>query len=187
MTFSRIFKIHSKDFNISERIVFPTIIIAVIIAADRLSKSIVLDRIVGGGRITIVRGFFALNYTENTGMAFSLFSGFPWILTVLRILGMTVLIYILIFRDIQNLLGIISLAAVIGGGIGNIIDVFAYGYVVDMFEFLFVKFAVFNIADSFVTCGVVCLGIYILFMHKFPDDKKKTVEAIDDKETTDGK
>ena len=57
----------------------------------------------------------------------------------------------------------LSLMFIIGGAIGNMIDRVFLGYVRDMIEFTFVKFAVFNVADSFVTIGAVLLGIYLLF------------------------
>ena len=58
----------------------------------------------------------------------------------------------------------VSLAAVMGGGIGNMIDRIFAGYVVDFLDVQFMDFAVFNVADIFVTCGSVALGVYIVFV-----------------------
>ncbi|MEG0785459.1 MAG: signal peptidase II, partial [Christensenella sp.] len=63
-----------------------------------------------------------------------------------------------------------------GGAIGNLIDRVAQGYVTDMLQFSFVNFAVFNVADCFVTIGAVLLGVYVLWFW----DKHKKAEKKDD-------
>ena len=60
----------------------------------------------------------------------------------------------------------VSLAVIIGGAIGNLIDRVFLGYVVDMFEFAFIDFPVFNVADIAVVCGAILLGIQIIFLEK---------------------
>ena len=75
------------------------------------------------------------------------------------IVGILVYIYI---KKPKNLLLRTSLSMIIGGGIGNMIDRLFLGYVVDFIEFAFVDFAVFNIADSFVTIGTGLLMLYII-------------------------
>jgi hypothetical protein len=52
---------------------------------------------------------------------------------------------------------------VLGGALGNFLDRIDMGYVVDMFEFIFVKFAVFNVADIFITCGAIMFCIFVIF------------------------
>ena len=61
---------------------------------------------------------------------------------------------------------VICLAAVIGGGVGNLIDRVRLGYVVDMLDAVFIDFPVFNVADCFVVCGTIVLCIYYLFYYE---------------------
>jgi hypothetical protein len=70
--------------------------------------------------------------------------------------------------------GKLGLAAVLGGAMGNFIDRLAIGYVVDMFEFEFVNFAVFNVADIFITLGCIVFGLYYIFHSKTPRDDGNT-------------
>ena len=65
-----------------------------------------------------------------------------------------------------------ALVGILAGGLGNLIDRIRLGYVVDMFEVEFMNFAVFNVADIFITCGAVVLFVYVLFF-----DRKEKKDA----------
>ena len=58
------------------------------------------------------------------------------------------------------------IAAVYGGGLGNMIDRVRFGYVVDMIETQFMEFPVFNVADSFITCGCIALIAHLILFNK---------------------
>lgn len=114
------------------------------------------------GSISLIPGVLALKYAENTGMAFSLFSGRAWALGVVSIL--CVLVGWSVLRRYH--LGPLSRVAamlMLGGAVGNMIDRFLRGYVVDMFEVLFVDFAIFNVADAALTVGAVLIAASLLF------------------------
>ncbi|MBQ2929454.1 MAG: signal peptidase II [Clostridia bacterium] len=114
------------------------------------------------GSVTLFPGVLALTYMENTGMAFSLFSGRAWVLGVVS--AVCILIGWIVLRRYQ--LGTISRVAamlMLGGAVGNMIDRFFRGYVVDMFEALFVEFAIFNVADAALTVGAVLMAFTLLF------------------------
>ena len=113
-------------------------------------------------QVTIIPGVLALNYTENTGMAFSLFSGRAWLLGVVS--AVCIIGGWLTLRKYQ--LGAWSKAGamlMLGGAVGNMIDRFLRGYVVDMFEALFVRFAIFNVADVALTVGTALLAVSLIF------------------------
>ncbi len=129
---------------------------------------VILDQLVKGaclslsGSVTLIPGVLALTYAENTGMAFSLFSGRSWLLGCVS--AVCILLGWLILRRYR--LGALSRAAamlMLGGAVGNMIDRFLRGYVVDMFEALFVDFAIFNVADAALTVGAVLMAISLLF------------------------
>ena len=66
------------------------------------------------------------------------------------------------------------IAAIYGGGLGNMIDRVRMGYVVDMIETTFIEFPVFNVADCFITCGCILLMAHLILFHKdFWKDEKK--------------
>ena len=135
-----------------------TWIAAAVAALDQLVKWLCLGLTES---ITLIPGVLALHYAENTGMAFSLFSGQAWALGVVS--AICILAGWLILRRYQ--LGPVSRVAamlMLGGALGNMIDRFFRGYVVDMFEALFVDFAIFNLADAALTVGAALMAVSLL-------------------------
>ena len=70
-------------------------------------------------------------------------------------------------------LGIAAALLILGGGVGNIIDRIAHGYVVDMFDLLLFDYPVFNLADCFVVVGVILGAVYYLWFYEKYDARKK--------------
>ena len=127
------------------------------------------------GGIAVFQDFlgidFSINYLSNTGAAWGIFSQFPIILMSFRIacvLGMG--IYLLFFN--KNVLLIWPFSLIIVGAVGNIIDYFIYGYVIDMlkFEFWGYHYPIFNFADTYICIGMLWLVIDSIFI------KRKTIK-----------
>lgn len=151
---------------------FLTLIIIGIVVLDQISKLIVVGNMALGESVTLIDGIFGLRYVHNTGAAFSIFSEHTELLSIFTIILIAaVSVYLFTRKNLKLDLFTVALAFIIGGGIGNIIDrmfrsgIFLKGYVVDMFEFLFVDFAVFNVADSFITVGAILVAIAVLMGH----------------------
>ena len=129
-----------------------------VLAADRITKALAAGIPAEG--VTLVPGVIGLRYTRNTGAAFSLLSGHPWLLGVISLL---VIIGAALFLRKKKLSVLLKtgLMMMLGGAARNMIDRFATGYVPDMIEFLFMRFAVFNVADTFlcVGCALVAIGL----------------------------
>ena len=102
--------------------------------------------------------------------AWSSFSGARWLLIALTAAGMCAIAWLLV-KIVRHPLGQWSLAIILGGGIGNLIDRVRLGYVVDMLDTMFMDFPVFNVADVFVVCGTVCALIYYLAFYSKSDEK----------------
>ncbi len=152
------------------------ILIAAILVIDRLVKYWAMTVLAPAGEIAGINGIFHFYYVENTGAAFSILREHTWILIVITVLVVAAGIYVLFFKKL-SLPYQICVAAIVGGGIGNLIDRLVYGYVVDMFMVDFVEFAIFNVADIFITLGGIALIVVILFFDKeHPLFAKKTVE-----------
>ncbi|MBO4407352.1 MAG: signal peptidase II [Clostridia bacterium] len=162
------------------RFLLPILTFVAVLVLDRLSKEASLETLRGAGRTVLIPGILGLQYTENTGMAFGLFSSLPWLLFGLRIVGLLFLAFYLFSGHMQKPLGYLGLAMAVAGGISNVLDAILYGYVVDMIEFLFVKFAIFNVADSFITVGAVLIGIYFVFLHRFQKKETESDEKHDE-------
>ena len=172
----QLFKIKNPQYSPVVRFVFPAFIVAVILFLDHVTKVATLENLAGSPTLVLIPGILGLQYVENTGMAFGMFANATELLIAFRIIGMVVIALFIVFFDIQHLLGFISFAMVLGGGIGNIIDGFRYGFVVDMIKTLFVDFPVFNFADCFITVGEFVLIGYLLW-DIFRDFKKGRSET----------
>ena len=148
------------------------IIAFLIVLADQGVKYWVTASYGMGGHLDLIPGIFRITYVSNSGGAFSVLSDHTLILSIVSAVACLVLIILLITMKKASPLGRLSLAFILGGAIGNMIDRFLMGYVVDMFQPLFINFAVFNVADIFITVGAVMLVVYIIFFWR--SDKKKT-------------
>ncbi len=114
-----------------------------------------------------------LTYLENDGAMFGSMSGQRWFLigfTSLVIAAGLVIMFITMKRS-KLLTAIILLF--LSGGIGNLIDRIRQGYVVDMFEVKLFNFAIFNVADIYVTVAVALLMIYVIFVEPKESRRKK--------------
>jgi signal peptidase II len=134
---------------------------ALIVVVDQLFKHWVTLTLYGGDPIVLIPGILRLVYAENPGAAFGLFSNMRWPLAGAMFAAIVALIFILKRYD-RGFWGSLGLAAALGGGVGNLIDRVWSGYVVDMFEFTFVNFAIFNVADIFITLGAITFFIHFI-------------------------
>ena len=120
-----------------------------------------------------------LLYCENTGAAFSSFSGQRWLLIgVTAIMLILSSIYLIKMKD-RHPMAVTSFTMFISGGIGNLIDRIANGYVVDYLEVRMFNFAIFNFADILVVCGVIMYIVYLLFIEGRKSDKTENGSAED--------
>lgn len=139
-------------------------VIAGVILLDQISKILIVANLYGG-QVTLIPGILRFTYVENTGMAFGLLSDHRGVFLTLSTVGI-LLIGFYLFRYAKTTLCRLSLALIVGGGIGNMIDRIARGYVVDFIDFCAfpkVWYWVFNIADAAVTVGGVIFAVGLVF------------------------
>ena len=147
-----------------------------IVAADQFTKYLTVANIALYEDVPFIPGLFQLTYIRNTGAAFSSFEGQQWLFALIFLL-----FTVLIFREyFKNSMGFTlfegwCIAAIYGGGLGNMIDRVRMGYVVDMIQTTFMDFPVFNVADCFITCGCILLMVHLILFNKdfWKDDKRK--------------
>ena len=146
-----------------------------IVALDQWTKFLVLENIPLYGHVDAIPGLFHLTYVQNTGAAFSSFSGMQWLFALIFLVLTAAIFYEYFWkRQPFTTLERWLIAAIYGGGVGNMIDRVRFGYVVDMIEVDFMNFAVFNVADCFITCGCILLILHLAFFNKeFWKEEKK--------------
>lgn len=153
-------------FHVSRGLIVAIIIILTV--ADQITK-LWAQRVffLGEGR-TVIPGFFDLRYIQNTGAAWGIFSGFNHWLVVFSFIMLALLI-----RFRHHLIGHhplerLSLALMLSGIIGNLIDRVRLGYVVDFLDFYIGEshFPAFNIADAAITCGVALYFVAQLILSR---------------------
>ena len=125
-----------------------------------------LDRIVkgccGNINLTLIPGVIALRPAKNTGMAMGMLQGNALPILIVSVVLVGVCGWLM--RDVKpSGLAAVAISMMAGGAIGNMIDRLALGYVVDMFELLFIDFYIFNVADVGVVCGAILCGLSLLF------------------------
>ena len=143
---------------------------ALIVVLDQFTKYLTVAHIPIGTAIPAIPGLFQLTYVQNTGMAFSMLQGGRWFFLIMTLVAFVIMGYAVKKNWITHPTGLWALAAIAGGAVGNLIDRVRLGYVIDMIEVTFMRFAVFNVADCFVVCGAILLVIYAFFFEK---SKKK--------------
>lgn len=148
------------------------------IVFDQIVKYWASTELQAVGTIPLWEGVFHLTYCENTGAAFSLFTGQRWLLLAVTVVLLSGLLWALHNNWLQNAFGRMSLRLIISGAIGNMIDRILLGYVVDLFDFRLINFPIFNVADILLCVGVGMMVIYILFME--PKIEKAKKEAAQD-------
>ena len=124
---------------------------------DRAVKIAVLQHFALGEARPFIPGVMQLRYIQNTGMAFGLLGEHQWVSILLTPVVVCVLLVLLAKNFFPCPVCRLALGGIMAGGIANWVDRLLYGFVVDMFEFTFVRFAVFNVADIFITVGAIVL------------------------------
>ena len=128
------------------------VLVLALVGLDQLVKFLVRAYIPLGGDVPFLPHILQLTYVQNTGAAFSIFSQHTWILTVVSLVVSVALVVLLLKKVFPHPLAMLTLSLVLAGAVGNLIDRAVFGYVTDMFQTLFIHFAVFNVADICVVC-----------------------------------
>ena len=137
-------------------VVASLLIVFVTLGLDQWTKWAIVKSIKLNETVEMINHFFYLTYVQNTGAGFSMFAqagmGFFAALTLIALVAM-----VYMFFKTNDSRYQICLSLVFSGAIGNFIDRVHLGYVVDMVQLDFIDFAIFNVADSYLTVGVLLL------------------------------
>ena len=156
---------------------------ALAVALDQLTKWLCVWYLKDVSSVTLIPGLLRLTYLENRGAAFGSLSEHRWVFMILStavIIAITV--YLLGFAE-NNRWMLWGLALILGGGVGNMIDRVALGYVIDMIDFYGIWPYIFNVADSCVCVGAGLLVLYCILSLR---DEARDKKAAADGDQTDG-
>ena len=152
---------------------FIAVIIGILLAvADQIIKVLVSTNLKPIGSISVIDNLLSFTYVENRGVAFGSFAGNRLIFVVLTTALIAAILIYMFKKKPKGRLFYASVALIIGGGIGNLIDRIFYGYVIDYISLSFFP-PVCNFADYCITIGTVLLMVYVLF---FTDSTKKDLK-----------
>lgn len=149
---------------------------ALIVLADQFFKGWIVANITLGGELAFIPGLLQLTHVHNYAAAFSMFGGMRIPIIIITCIVCAAIIVALIIKKPRGVWQRFALMLVLGGAVGNLIDRIALGYVVDMFQTLFMNFPVFNIADCAIVVGGILFCICILL--EDTGKKKKKVEPF---------
>ena len=159
------------------------IIAAVLVIADQVVKFLIRSNLELGESVPFIPHILNLTYYQNTGAAFSLFREHTWVLALISAVVSVALVAVMVKRVFRHPAGQAILAVILAGAVGNLIDRVLFGYVTDMFQTIFINFAVFNVADCCLVCGVIAMMVYVLFFYekleKAPAGREADHDAAD--------
>ncbi|MCL2046160.1 MAG: signal peptidase II [Oscillospiraceae bacterium] len=144
---------------------------ALVVLLDQFIKRWVLLTLPLHESAPLIPGIIGLTHVQNPGAAFGILPNQRWLLTAIAFLCALMLIALLLRYD-EGFWGMLGLSSVLGGAIGNLVDRLAYGHVIDIFDFQFANFAIFNIADVFIVLGCLTVIIYIIISTFSPPAKQ---------------
>lgn len=141
---------------------------------DQITKALVIKFLSVSKSLILINNFLKFYYIKNTGISFGIFSGKQLMIIIVTFIIISYLIYDLV-KNINNKKIFISTILIVSGALGNLIDRVFRGYVVDFISFtLFGKeMAIFNVADVFITFGVILYILNIIMEGKYGKDSNK--------------
>ena len=141
------------------------------IILDQWTKFLAVQNLQGKGAYSLIKGVLELQFFSNTGIAWSMLEGQSFFILFIGIVFLAVIMFFIVklpehkkFRLVYIFGGLLT-----GGAIGNMIDRFRLGYVVDFISFILIDFPIFNVADMCIVVSVILLAIMFLFVFKEED------------------
>ena len=143
---------------------YAIVAILILIADQGLKYWVTVNIALDTGHVTLIPGVLELTNIHNNGAAFSMLEHAPhWIFIIFTLVFAAIAVFCLRRNVVHGKVGRWSVVLVLAGAIGNCIDRILSGYVVDMFNFLFARFAVFNLADVFIVVAGITLCLHVIF------------------------
>ncbi len=157
------------------------LIIILCIAADQITKLYAEANLKDISTLPIIENIFHFTYVENKGAAFGMLADHRWVFMILSVVGIAAIFAYLAATKPKSWWMRLALCFIVGGGIGNMIDRVARGYVIDFIDCRFIDFYVFNVADSFVCVGCAMFVIAVI-IDEIQERRKNSAASSTDKD-----
>lgn len=163
------------------------LVMATLIIVDQLSKGAIQTSLHYGQSIPVIDGFFSIAYVKNTGAAFGFGAGAHEIFRIVMFLALPVIfcgwIFYMLIKTLKGAFYLsLAYALILAGAIGNLIDRFSLGYVVDFLLFYWKTeenhFPAFNVADSCITVAAGLLIIDFFVQQKAAKAQKNAADPL---------
>ncbi len=156
------------------------VVFVLAVAIDQITKNIAQTMLDPGENVNVIGDVFQFAYTENYGAAFGMMQNKQTWFYIITGLVILFIIYFIVRMPMNSKyvpVGIV-VSVILAGAVGNLIDRVAHKYVVDFIYFRPIDFPVFNVADIYVTLGMIIFVILVIFVYKdrdfdFLDPRKK--------------
>ncbi len=142
-------------------IVYILISLCALVGIDQAIKIWISANISETTSTTIIPGVLSITNLHNSGAAWSILEGQQWLFSIITLVAVVAIVYFMIKLKGRKLY-LTSTTILLAGILGNFINRFLQGYVVDMFQVDFINFPVFNFADICITFGIILLFFAIL-------------------------
>ena len=151
-----------------KKILYSIVAVGLLLAVDYYTKALAVLHLKNQNAVELIRGIFELRYLENRGAAFGALQGRQMFLLLCTAVVLIYLIYAFIRIPAKKKYVPLwfTMVLLFSGAVGNMIDRISRQYVVDFLYFKLINFPIFNVADCYVTFGVILLSILILFVYK---------------------
>ncbi len=157
--------------NLSSRhIIWPLLVTALIIVSDQITKAFIVEWLKPQGSVSIIGDLLRLTFVTNSGVAFGMLTGMPYLLAIPIVILIGVIAFYLVKTLGQSFLLTLALTLELGGALGNLIDRIRLGYVVDFVKVPY--WPAFNVADSCVVIGAIGLAFILLWQEREPSTAK---------------
>ena len=157
------------------------VMLVLLVGIDQLLKFLVTDNImIGGTAYSLSFGdfdFLSITHIRNRGAAWSILEGKTILLIAIAAVAILIVFYFILKGKVKSRIGVISLTAMISGGLGNMIDRIRLNEVVDYIKVDFIDFPVFNFADICVVLGAICFCIWLIVDDIKSKKQKKVVNG----------
>ena len=165
------------------RLVVLAAVAAAVTAADQMTKFYAAAYLSKVDTFPLIKNVLHFTFVKNEGAAFGILSDKRWVFMILSCVALAAIAVYAVINRRGSLLSGVALAMIFGGGVGNMIDRIANGYVVDFIDFRLINFYVFNVADSCVCIGC---GLLILSFILVNNEKRRVTKANEKEEREDG-
>lgn len=138
----------------------------IMVGIDQYLKYLAIEHLMRISTFPVIQDIFHLTYVENRGAAFSILKDQKLFLVVFPSIILVIGLYWMISDKIPTNFALWSIALIVGGGFGNLIDRVYKGYVVDYLDLRVINFAIFNFADCCIVIGTILFFIYMVFLEE---------------------